>query len=78
MNMNVLAPKDAEEIKARIESRDCPFCGKRCSISLSLNNDRLIYGTKTLCCDKRKESFTSELNDEYQKQISIKASRFLY
>jgi hypothetical protein len=78
MNMNVLTQKDIEEMKSRIGSSECPFCGKRCSIGLSLNNGRLIYDTKTLCCDKRRESFMSELNDEYQKQIGIKASRFPY
>jgi hypothetical protein len=73
--MNVLTQGDVKEIKSRIESGSCPFCGQSCQVELSLSNDAIVPDTKTICCDKRKSVFLSELNNEISKQINLKISR---
>jgi hypothetical protein len=75
MNMNVFTQEDIEEIKSRIESLKCPFCGERSQVELSLDGDNVVYGTKMMCCDKREASFSSELNNEILKQINLKVDR---
>jgi hypothetical protein len=40
--MNVLTQEDIQEIRNRIESLSCPFCGKNCQIELYLENDVVL------------------------------------
>jgi hypothetical protein len=74
--MNVLTQEDVKEIKNRIESISCPFCGESCQIELYLKNDVVIPGTRRICCDKRESSLFQELGNEISRQMDLKMNRF--